>query len=58
MHTTILGYCRELKVPLEVEINTSRSTILQNDAANGGAPMVQRKAVNDTRGHVIELLAK
>lgn len=58
VHTTILGYCRELNVPLEVEINTSRSTILQNDLANGGAPVLQRKALNDTRGHVSELLAK
>ena len=58
VHTNILNYCRELNVPLEVEINTSRSSLLQNDAANGGAPVVQRKAVNDTRGHVSELLAK
>ena len=54
----MLGYCRELGVPLEVEINTSRSTLLQNDKANGGEPVVQRKAVNDTRGHVSELLSK
>ncbi len=58
VHGTMLGYCRELGVPLEVEINTSRSTFLQNDNANGGKPVVQRKAVNDTRGHVSELLAK
>jgi monoamine oxidase len=58
VHTTILGYCRELGVPLEVEINTSRSTILQNDDANGGQPVVQRKALNDTRGWVSELLSK
>jgi monoamine oxidase len=57
-HWTMLGYCRELGVPLEVEINTSRSTLLQNDKANGGVPVVQRKAINDTRGHVSELLAK
>jgi monoamine oxidase len=57
-HWTMLGYCRELGVPLEVEINTSRSTLLQNDKANGGAPVVQRKAINDTRGHVSELLSK
>jgi monoamine oxidase len=57
-HWTMLGYCRELAVPLEVEINTSRSTLLQNDKANGGAPVVQRKAINDTRGHVSELLSK
>jgi monoamine oxidase len=57
-HWTMLGYCRELGVPLEVEINTSRSTLLQNDSANGGKPVVQRKAINDTRGHVSELLSK
>ncbi len=57
-HWTMLGYCRELGVALEVEINTSRSTFLQNDKANGGKPVVQRKAINDTRGHVSELLSK
>ena len=57
-HWTMLGYVRELGVPLEVEINTSRSTLLQNDKANGGKPVPQRKAINDTRGHVSELLAK
>jgi monoamine oxidase len=57
-HWTMLGYCRELGVPMEVEINTSRSTLLQNDKANGGAAVPQRKAINDTRGHVSELLSK
>ncbi len=57
-HWTMLGYCRELGVPLEVEINTSRSTLMQNDKANGGVPVPQRKAINDTRGHVSELLSK
>jgi monoamine oxidase len=58
IHTHMLGYCRKLGVPLEVEVNTSRSSLLQNDAVNGGKPMVQREVVNDTRGHVSELLAK
>jgi len=58
VHGTMLGYCRELKVPVEVEVNTSRSTLLQNDKVNGGKPYVQRKAINDTRGHVSELLSK
>src|SRR5260370_8419124 len=57
-HWTMLGYCRELGVPLEVEVNTSRSTLLQSDTANGGKPVVQRKAINDTRGDVSELLSK
>lgn len=58
VHGTMLGYCRELKVPLEVEINTSRSTLLQNDKVCGGKAIVQRKAINDTRGQVSELLSK
>ena len=57
-HWTMLEYVLELGVPMEVEINTSRSNFLQNDKANGGAPMVLRKAINDTRGHVSELLSK
>jgi monoamine oxidase len=58
VHGTILGLCRELKVPLEVEVNTSRSTLLQNDKVNDGKPVLQRKAINDTRGQVSELLSK
>ena len=58
IHTHMLNYCRELSVPLEVEINTSRSTRLQSDNFNGGEPVEQRQMVNDTRGHVSELLAK
>ena len=58
IHGTILGYCRELGVELEVEINTSRSSFLQNDAIAGGKAFVQRQVINDTRGHVAELLAK
>lgn len=58
IHGTILGYCRELGVELEVEVNTSRSTLLQSDNANGGNPIVQRQAINDTRGYVSELLDK
>ena len=58
VHKTMLGYCRELSIPLEVEINTSRSTLLQNDKVNGGKPYTQRKVINDTRGQVSELLSK
>ena len=58
IHQTILGYCRKLGVELQVEVNTSRSSFLQNDEANEGKPVVQRQAVNDTRGHVSELLMK
>jgi len=57
-HLTMLGYCREFGVPLEVEVNTSRSALMQSDRMNGGKPVEQRQVVNDTRGHVAELLAK
>ena len=58
IHKTILGYCKTLGVPLEVEVNSSRSSLLQNAQAFGGRPIEQREAINDTRGHVAELLAK
>ena len=58
IHRTMLGYCRELGVPMEVLVNTSRGTRLQSDEAFGGRPIEQRQAINDTRGHVAELLAK
>src|SRR5215469_12814961 len=58
IHKTMLGYCKELGVPLEVEVNTSRSSFLQSDAAFDGKAIEQRQAINDTRGHVSELLAK
>ena len=58
IHPTILGYCRKLGVELQVEINTSRSSYLQHDGVNDGKPMVQRQVINDTRGHVSELLMK
>jgi monoamine oxidase len=58
IHHTMLGYCQKLGVPLEVEVNMTRSAFLQNDNANGGKPVVLRQVENDTRGHVSELLAK
>ncbi len=58
VHATMLGYCREFNIPLEVEVNSSRSTLLQADNLNGGKPVEQRRMVNDARGHVSELLAK
>ncbi|MBV9677082.1 MAG: FAD-dependent oxidoreductase, partial [Acidobacteriaceae bacterium] len=58
IHRTILGYCEELGIPLEVEINTSRSALMQSDCLNGGRPVEQRQVIYDTRGHVAELLAK
>ena len=58
IHGTTLGYVREFKIPMEIEVNTSRSTFLQNDRINAGKPYTQRKVVNDSRGQVSELLSK
>jgi monoamine oxidase len=58
IHQTMLGYCRELGVAMEVEVNVSRSALLMSDSAFAGRPIEQREAINDTRGHVAELLAK
>jgi monoamine oxidase len=57
-HQAVLGYCQELGVPLEVEINTSRGARLWNPDANGGKPLEMRQAHNDTRGAISELLGK
>jgi monoamine oxidase len=57
-HTHLLDYCHELNVPLEVEVNVSRSALLQSPTLNGGKPVEQRQVTYDTRGHLAELLAK
>jgi monoamine oxidase len=50
-HHAILGYCRELGIALEVEVNTNRGALLHNPAANGGQPIELRQAINDARGN-------
>jgi monoamine oxidase len=57
-HHTMLGYCHELGVALEVEVNSSRSALMQSNVLNRGVAVQERRVVNDTRGHVSELLAK
>jgi monoamine oxidase len=57
-HEGILSYCRVLKVPLEVLCNDNRGALMQDDAAFGGAPQINRRVVNDGRGYVAELAAK
>ena len=57
-HQAVLGYCREFGVELQVEVNSNRSALLLNESVNQGRPLQQRQVINDTRGHVSELLAK
>jgi monoamine oxidase len=57
-HVNILGYCKELGVPLEVIVNDNRAAFFQDDNAFGGEPIQNRRVTHDTRGFVSELLAK
>ncbi|PZQ60614.1 MAG: hypothetical protein DI570_13955 [Phenylobacterium zucineum] len=57
-HEGLLGYCSRLGVPMEVEINSSRSAYFWSAGSNGGKPIQMRQGVNDTRGYISELLAK
>lgn len=58
LHQGILGYCKLLEVPLEIEVNFSDSALLQSDGSFNGRPIQERQAINDFRGRVAELLTK
>jgi monoamine oxidase len=58
IHTNMLNYCQELGVPLEVEVNASRSALLQSPLLNHGESVQQRQVIHDTRGYLAELLSK
>jgi monoamine oxidase len=57
-HQGLLGYCKTLGVPLEVEVNFSNSALLQSDGVFDGKAIQQRQAINDFRGQIAELLSK
>ena len=54
----MLNYCQALGVELQVEVNTCRASLLQNDLTNAWKPITQRHAINDMRGHISALLSK
>ncbi|WP_397449027.1 flavin monoamine oxidase family protein [Pseudomonas sp. NA-150] len=54
-HRTILDYCSELGVPLEVLINSSHGAQVRPDLQQPAFSV--RQAHNDTRGHLAGLLA-
>jgi monoamine oxidase len=54
-HQGILGYAKKFGVPLEVEVNSSRSAYVMGD---DGSKIRMRTAINDMRGRIAELLAK
>jgi monoamine oxidase len=54
-HQGLIGYAKKFDVPLEVEVNSSRSAYVM---AENGSKIRMRTAINDMRGHIAELLAK
>ena len=54
-HQGLIGYAKKFGVPLEVEINSSRSAYVMG---SDGKKIRMRTAINDMRGHIAELLAK
>ena len=57
-HKTVLGYCKEFGVPLQVIVNDNRNAFLHDPGSFGGKPVRMRQVRNDIRGHLAELLAK
>ena len=57
-HRTVLGYCREFGVELEVFTNDNRAALFHNQDRFGGRPVAARRVTTDVRGYVAELLAK
>ncbi|MFI0420830.1 flavin monoamine oxidase family protein [Spongiactinospora sp. 9N601] len=57
-HKAILGYCRDMGVPLQVMVNDNRHAFLHDADALGGRPERARRMINDTRGAVAELAAR
>ena len=57
-HQGILGYCRELGVPLELFVNDNRAGLIQLDAHFDGKPQPARRLFADLRGGIAALAAK
>ena len=57
-HRTILGYCREFGVELEVFTNDNRAAFYHHSERFGGRAVTARRAVSDFRGYIAEMLAK
>lgn len=57
-HQGILGYCRELGVPLELFVNDNRAALIQFDEQFDGKPQTARRLHADLRGAIAALAAK
>ena len=57
-HETMLGYCKEFGVPLEVFTNDNRAALFHNREQFDGRSVTARRVNTDMRGYIAELLAK
>lgn len=57
-HQTILGYCKEFDVSLEVFVNDNRGAFFQSPGSFNGQRVEGRRLHADQRGYIAELLAK
>ncbi len=57
-HSALLGYCKELGVPLSPFMNENRNAWVQDDAMLGGRRVRLREYLADTRGFIAELMVK
>lgn len=57
-HQGLLGYCRELGVPLAPFINDNRNAWMQDDTMYAGRRVRNREFITDSRGFIAELAAK
>ncbi len=58
LHSSVLGYCRDLGVALEPFSNQNRNAWVQDEAIAQGRPVRIRECMADTRGFLAELTAK
>lgn len=57
-HESILGYCKEFGVSLEVFVNDNRGAFFQSPGSFAGMPVTGRELHAAQRGYIAELLAK
>jgi monoamine oxidase len=57
-HQGILGYCRELGVPLDLFVNDNRAALVQFDDQFDGKPQTARRLQADLRGAIAALAAR
>ncbi len=57
-HRTLLNYCKQFEVDLEVFINDNRAALFHNQNKFGGRTVTSRRVTTDFRGYISELLVK